>query len=820
MIQKNKYVVYCLLTSLLFISCIKEVEPVVGSLSGIITDYQSNTPLAGATVTIDPLGDSYQTGSNGHYEFLDLSAQEYIVTVDKANYVVEKKTVFVELGKNNKLDFSLRSSFPKLKVTQETMDFGNDATTLTLDIKNLGTAVLSWQVNEDITWLSCIPTSGEISPNGSASVVVNVNRQGVPAGSYSQTLGITSNGGSAVVKVNMTVQGMAVSVSPQELDFGTTTSVLTLTMSGGDNVSYTLTPSNDWIIPGKSSGVFSQTENVVVSVDRTGFSEGNYTGSLSLKVGEHSKDIPVRMTILSEVRPTVTLSDVVNITASTATFKGGVISVGSTRITKHGFCWGKEENPEIEVAEYCNFGDCPEAKDFVYNVSLLEENTTFYVRAFAENGVGISYSNQLKFTTSEAAKKPEVQTGTASNIQSAQVDVSGKILNLGHNDGIVQHGHVWSRTADPTIDNMKTELGSVYATGGFVSTITGLEPNVTYHVRAYATNSIGTSYGKDVTFTTATDIVTLTTTAAYDIIHNEATVAGSISYYGGNTIVERGVCWDTDQNPTISNSHKASSDKNARFEVRIDGLSELTNYHVRAYVITANDNVYYGNDMTFSTTHEIHLPQAANTTISNIGTTFATFYSSIVSDGDGNISDCGFCYSRTPNPTVEDNKVSLGKKSGTFVTTVKDLNENTTYYVRSYVINEAGTAYGEEVNFATLEILPPTLSDVTLAAVTHRSASWTAQILSANNGTISDAGFVYSTSPSPGLTNHKTSTGNSFEMNVRVNSLSPQTTYYVRAYAVNEKGTAFSKEFSFTTKEEPEGSSIEVDDFNEDIQWD
>ena len=679
---------------------------------------------------------------------------------------------------------------------------------------------MSWQANEDITWLSCIPTSGEISPNGSASVVVNVNRQGVPVGSYSQTLGITSNGGSAVVKVNMTVQGMAVSVSPQELDFGATTSVLTLTMSGGDNVSYTLTPSNDWIIPGKSSGVFSQTENVVVSVDRTGFSEGNYTGSLSLKVGEHSKDIPVRMTILSEVRPTVTLSDVENITASTATFKGGVISVGSSRITKHGFCWSKEENPEIEVAEYCNFGDCSEAKDFVYNVSLLEENTTYYVRAFAENGVGISYSSQLKFTTAEAAKKPEVQTGAASNIQSAQVDVSGKILNLGHNDGIVQHGHVWSRTADPTIDNMKTELGSADATGGFVSTITGLEPNVTYHVRPYATNSIGTSYGKDVTFTTATDIVTLTTTAAYDIIHNEATVAGSISYYGGNTIVERGVCWDADQNPTISNSHKASSDKNARFEVRIDGLSELTNYHVRAYVITANNNTYYGNDMTFSTTHEIHLPQAAGTTISNIGTTFATFYSSIISDGDGNISDCGFCYSRTPNPTVEGNKVSLGKKSGTFVTTVKDLNENTTYYVRSYVINEAGTAYGEEVNFATLEILPPTLSDVTLTAVTHRSASWTAQILSANNGTISDAGFVYSTSPNPGLTNHKTSTGNSFEMNVRINSLSPQTTYYVRAYAVNEKGTAFSKEFSFTTKEEPEGSSIEVDDFNEDIQWD
>lgn len=820
MIRRSKAIILYSLMLLMVTACVKDVDPVVGSLSGIITDYQSNEPLAGATVTIDPLGKSYQTGSNGHYEFLDLSAQEYTVTVDKANYTDEKKTIFVELGKNNKLDFSLRKSFPKLEVMQETMDFGSDATTLTFDIRNSGTAILNWQVNEDVTWLSCVPTSGEISPNGSASVVVNVSRVGIAVGSYSQTLGITSNGGSAVVKVNMTVQGMAVSVSPQELDFGATTSVLTLTMSGGNNISYTLTPSNDWIIPGKRSGVFSQTENVAVAVDRTGYSEGNYTGSLFLKVGEHSKEIPVRMTILSEVEPTVALSNVENITEATATFKGGVISIGSSRITKHGFCWGKQENPEITVAEYCNFGDCGEAKDMEYTANLLEENTTYYVRAFAENNVGISYSNQMKFTTAEAPKKPEVQTGIANNIQSAQVDVSGKILKLGHNDGIIQHGHVWSRTADPTIDNTKTELGAANATGSFVSTITGLEPNVTYHVRAYATNSVGTSYGKDVTFTTATDIVTLTTSAAYDIIHNEATVAGSISYYGGNTIVERGVCWSIDKNPTISNSHKASSDKNARFEVRIDGLSELTNYHVRAYVITANDNIYYGNDMTFSTTHEIHLPQAATTTVSNIGTTYATFYSSITGDGDGNISDCGFCYSRTPNPTVYGNKVSLGKKSGTFVTTVKDLTENTTYYVRSYVINEAGVAYGEEVNFATLEILLPTLSDITLNTVTHRSASWTARILSANNGNVTDAGFVYSTSPNPGMTNHKISTGGATDMNVRINTLSPQTTYYVRAYATNEKGTAFSKELVFTTKEEPDGSSIEVDGFGQEKQWD
>lgn len=152
--------------------------------------------------------------------------------------------------------------------------------------------------------------------------------------------------------------------------------------------------------------------------------------------------------------------------------------------------------------------------------------------------------------------------------------------------------------------------------------------------------------------------------------------------------------------------------------------------------------------------------------------------------------------------------------------TAKNLKENTTYYVRSYVTNEAGTAYGEEVNFATLEILVPTLSSVDVKSVTHRSASFSAQILSANNGTISDAGFVYSTNHNPGLTNHRISVGKNTDLSIRANELSPKTTYYVRAYAINEKGVNFSEEVSFTTEEEPEGSSIETGGYGEEHNWD
>lgn len=821
MIKKTILFICSLLLIQLFSTCSKDIEPITGNLFGTITDRVSGEPLKDVNVTLTPSGKSAKTGSDGHYEFRDLESQQYSVSVSKANYRTDNKNVMVEVGKDSRLDFVLRPSLPQLEVDHQTLDFGNESTTLTLNIKNTGFAALTWEISEDIPWLSCSPTSGEIEPEGSKGVIVNIDRKGIPVGDYSQTIAITSNGGNADIRVNMSVQGMAVTVSPQELDFGATTSTMQLTMSGGNNVSYTLTPSNDWILPSKTSGVFSKSENIIVAVDRANHAEGKYEGNLSLKVGEHSREIPVRMTILAKALPATTLLSVDNVTDAAATFKGAVISVGSSRVTKYGFCWGKQENPELSTAESCNFGDCAAAADMNYTAKLLDANTTYYVRAYAENSEGISYSNQLRFTTEETAQKPEVETGKADNVKSSQADVAGKILKIGDKKGIIQHGHVWSRSANPTIDNQKTQLGNTTVAGGFVSTLTGLEPNMTYHVRAYATNSIGTSYGEEVTFTTIPDIVTMTTTTARDIIHNAATVGGSISDNGGNVIVERGVCWSTDPNPTINNDRKASQENADRFSARLEGLNELTAYHARAYVITEDDKAYYGNDITFSTTHEIHLPKADATTVGNIGTSSATFYSSVVSDGDGNVSDCGFCYSRTPNPTVNDTKLSCGKRVGTFLTTVKDLTENTTYYVRSYVTNEAGTAYGEEVNFATLEILPPTLSAVTVKTVTHRSATFSAEVLSVGNGTVSESGFVYSINPNPGLTNHKVVCGASLNLSGRAESLLPNTTYYVRAYATNEKGTTFSDDLSFTTNEEPEGSSIEVDEgYGVENDWD
>ena len=819
----NWTIVMAMVASLLSCNPSDPVD-ISGSISGVVYDAATNEPLQGVSVSLSPLGKTTTTSQNGSYSFKDIDATTYRVQASKQGYQDDSRTITIDVGDNATLDFHLIPSAAGLQVSQETLDFGNDNTTLTLDLKNTGAATLTWQISEDIPWLQCVPTSGSISPNGTASVIVNVDRTGLARGNYSQTMAISSNAGSAVIKVNLGVQGLTVKVSPEELDFGsiTTSLQLTLTNTGSQSVNYTLTPSNDWITLSKKSGTFTKSDIVTVSVNRTGFAVGDYSGKIDLTIGDDGVEVPVRMNVPSKETPTVTLSGVSNVTANSATFKAGIVNVGSSKVTRHGFCWDTKELPTIDGGQVCNLGDCNTAKDFEYAASQLSAGTKYYVRAYAENSEGISYSEQKAFETKEQEGVPVVETGAVSGIQSAQATVGGNVLKVGNEAGITQFGHVWSTSANPTTADHRSSLGSRQNTGPFSSTLTNLLPNQTYHVRAYATNALGTAYGEDVTFTTTYDIVTLTTISVTSITHNEATTGGSISSKGGHAIKERGVCWGTVANPVVGGSHQTATDNSDRFSVRISGLTEQTGYHVRAYVVTENGEIYYGNDISFQTTHEIKSPQSASTTISSITTNSATFRSSITSDGDGNISDCGFVYSRTPSPTLNSaTKLSCGKQqSGSFTKQATGLTDNTTYYVRSYVVNEAGVGYGEEVNFATLEIVQPTVSEISIDRVTYKSVTLSAKVESVGNGTISEVGFVYSTSPNPVMTNHKISCGKSTSFTGQTSTLMPETTYYVRAFATNEKGTALGKETSFTTSKEPEGNDVQVGDYGEDNNWD
>ena len=119
--------------------------------------------------------------------------------------------------------------------------------------------------------------------------------------------------------------------------------------------------------------------------------------------------------------------------------------------------------------------------------------------------ISISYSGKgngsvaLKLSMQKVSKSaPTVTTaGNATNITKNEFDISGNIVATGGLQ-ITAYGHCWSTQPNPTTSNSKTNLGMTTQVGAFTSTVTRLSTNITYYVRAYATNSMGTAYGSEI----------------------------------------------------------------------------------------------------------------------------------------------------------------------------------------------------------------------------------------------------------------------------------------------------------------------------------
>jgi hypothetical protein len=95
---------------------------------------------------------------------------------------------------------------------------------------------------------------------------------------------------------------------------------------------------------------------------------------------------------------------------------------------------------------------------------------------------------------------PSLTTSSVSSITSTSAGVGGNIFSDG-GASVSARGLVYGTAANPTLSNTVLIIGS--GTGGYAGTISGLMPNTTYYVRAYATNITGTGYGNEISFTTS-----------------------------------------------------------------------------------------------------------------------------------------------------------------------------------------------------------------------------------------------------------------------------------------------------------------------------
>ncbi len=198
-------------------------------------------------------------------------------------------------------------------------------------------------------------------------------------------------------------------------------------------------------------------------------------------------------------------------------------------------------------------------------------------------------------------KKPDIPLVSTENITeiTQTSGVSGGNVTSDGGAEVTARGVCWSTTQNPTTADNKTSDGS--GTGSFTSNITGLTPNTLYHVRAYATNSTGTGYGNEVSFTTSPVILATVTTAAVTSVTSISAVSGgNVTNTGGGSVTARGVCWNTTGNPVVTESHTSDGTGSGTFTSNLTGLSSGTTYYVRAYA-TNSAGTAYGDQVTFIT---------------------------------------------------------------------------------------------------------------------------------------------------------------------------------------------------------------------------
>lgn len=313
--------------------------------------------------------------------------------------------------------------------------------------------------------------------------------------------------------------------------------------------------------------------------------------------------------------PTLSTSNYTDLKSDSVTVVGFVVAQGGG-FTEKGVCFSTSPNPTVENSKVIYTGEETKA---AFKVKLyVDRLTTYYVRAYAVNSSGVIYGEEYTFSTPAAL--PTIAAITASTIEATSDKgiTAGTAINITDDGGphstaeITGRGVIYGTSPNPSLDStdakivanktIKTTEGT--GSGEFASLATNLKGNVKYYLRAYATNSIGTTYSNEVSFTTPVGYAFIETKAASAIAKTTVTLNGVVSSNGGGTISERGFVYALTANPTLADTKVVVSGAQDTISADITGLEMNTEYHVRAFV-TNEKGTNYGADLTFKTLADI-----------------------------------------------------------------------------------------------------------------------------------------------------------------------------------------------------------------------
>lgn len=521
--MRKSFVQYVLLGTII-IACKPTETPILyGDISGIVKDDANGEAIKNAQVSIttnEGQVNQILTPETGLYVFKRLDAGNYKLIAEHTEFETSNQTINVLAGEVSNFDFSLRRSQGQLRITPSLIEFVNGQDQKTVLIEN-------------------------INKTGSINFSISVNKD-----------------------------------------------------------------SESWLKVDKSNGSISNSNvfQLTVFVIRTGLKIGTYSGDIIVNAGESSARVTVNLNISNPDSPSVSILKPVNITKSSAEVQGTLLSLGGSEVVERGHLWSTSENPNLNN----NLGKTSKGPgglgSFTSVISGLEQDSKYYVRSYATNGIGTGFSPVESFETKTQTSSPAVSINSVSEVTKE----SAKIIAIINNDGgsnVKSSGFVWSEQENPSLNDNSVKV-SASVGKEYTTMLKGLKPGTEYYVSAFAENEIGISYSIPFEFLTEKDIqpVVLQTGTASDINENSVEIQGNIKSFGSNIVTKYGFCWSTKyENPVITRDKFVDFGKPQNTGIVNHTLNNLTkgiNHYVRMYAEVEDGTVFYGNSNSFKTIEE------------------------------------------------------------------------------------------------------------------------------------------------------------------------------------------------------------------------
>ncbi len=305
-----------------------------------------------------------------------------------------------------------------------------------------------------------------------------------------------------------------------------------------------------------------------------------------------------------------------DLTDTSATSGGDVLSDGGSEVILRGLCWNTSSKPTISD-QVLSAGQG--VGSFEATVHGLLPGTQYFIRAFAQNSAGVSYGEEYSFTT---YKLPVVTTDSVTNISQNHAIGWGTVTDEG-GTMVTQRGFCFSTQPYPTITDSVVPCGN--GAGSFSGTLSTLLVDTQYYIRAFAINSVGIAYGDNRPFSTLPPAVLpeVITDTVGNITNLTATCGGTVTFDGYSPVTARGICWSLLPNPDTSAMKSLDGQGTGPFTSQMTGLLSDTVYFVRAYAIN-EVGIDYGNEVSFRTQPDAPQPCPGVPTVDYGGKTYNT----------------------------------------------------------------------------------------------------------------------------------------------------------------------------------------------------